>query len=110
MAFIDNVRQITNEADKVKDNFLIAIRKSIETSAKNGGHYVGFYPHTLCEMATEAMGKRYYDSPLLGEKATPASVKETFDLFDYAVNQLREQGFKTEAHVSINCVMFTFTW
>jgi len=110
MAFIDNIRQISNAADKVKDNFLIAIRKSIETVAKNGYHNTGFSPDNLCEMATTAMGRGYYDSPLFETKAHPASVHETFELFEYACNDLRNQGFKIEAHASSNYIMFSITW
>jgi hypothetical protein len=91
----------------VKDNFLISIKKQIEANAKNGVHYAGFYPRDLCEMATEAMGK---GTSVLFGKDMPATVVETFDLFDYACNELRNQGFKTEAHVNPSSIMFTITW
>ena len=100
MAFIDHVRELSGKIEKEKEDFLTRIRLKIEEYAKYGNKEVGFWVGDLVSHATYAKGLIDHD----------ASADDTFQLFGYAVEQLRSQGFVIEAEVRGSTVAFIIKW
>lgn len=97
MAFIDNIKALTERRDRQQEKFLISMREKIECVAKNSGHQVGFWVSDLSDYAKQALDRE-------------PSVSEIFDLFDLAVKDLRNQGFKVEANMESGYVVFVVKW
>ena len=106
MAFIDNIRQLTSDADKVKDTFMICVRKQIEEMAKAGLRHATFSSNQLDEFLGIAKNGGMRISP-----QRESCVRETFDIWQYACGELRKEGFKPSTlQTDLDYVMFTITW